>query len=342
MLHDRRAPRGGNVDHIVVGPPGIIVFDTKSWTGAVTSEEGRLHLNGRSAHKAIDSMRAVLDALSVETDFPVAGALVFVETDISAAPRKIDGVGIVKVDEVVDLLRRKDGDLSRSQVDRAAAMVARMFPPMGEQVITEPPPPVAHEVLDTLAPAHVASLPPEERYRFYLAARWTSPNGKVARLYLNTPAGEAYGYASLPFDGGIHLDALATEDTEPLLARLIDRTTLPENDVSNIIAQQDVPFDEVVSHSRWFGRKQTAELLLGGAAHADDRMPFGVGHVVGRTCWETLRLYVTLHVRGVLPIEVGWVDLNTGFMHAHDPHRSGLLQHTWGVMFEKVTKSKKR
>jgi hypothetical protein len=46
VLHDR-AISGGNVDHLVIGPTGVFVIDSKFWAGrAVTVAEGLLYAGG--------------------------------------------------------------------------------------------------------------------------------------------------------------------------------------------------------------------------------------------------------------------------------------------------------
>lgn len=37
LLPDRRTGNGGNIDMLLVGPPGVIVLDAKHWSGAVSS-----------------------------------------------------------------------------------------------------------------------------------------------------------------------------------------------------------------------------------------------------------------------------------------------------------------
>jgi uncharacterized membrane protein len=49
-FHDLAFP-GFNVDHVVVGPAGVFVVETKSHAGKVTSEGDRLLLNGRPPEK---------------------------------------------------------------------------------------------------------------------------------------------------------------------------------------------------------------------------------------------------------------------------------------------------
>jgi hypothetical protein len=54
-LHDVRWPnrRLANIDHIVVGPGGIFVIDSKNWSGHISVEHGRLRQNGRLREKAV-------------------------------------------------------------------------------------------------------------------------------------------------------------------------------------------------------------------------------------------------------------------------------------------------
>lgn len=66
-LHDVRWPgrRFANIDHIVVGPGGIFVVDSKNWSGKVTFEKGVVRQNGRSRETAVsgcaDSALAVAE-----------------------------------------------------------------------------------------------------------------------------------------------------------------------------------------------------------------------------------------------------------------------------------------
>ncbi len=55
VLHDLRWPgrRHANIDHLVVGPGGIFVIDSKHWSGRVTVRDQVLMQNGRKREKAI-------------------------------------------------------------------------------------------------------------------------------------------------------------------------------------------------------------------------------------------------------------------------------------------------
>ncbi len=56
-IHDVRWPgrRLANVDHVLVGPGGIFVIDSKNWSGHITADGDRLRQNGRSRDKAVAS-----------------------------------------------------------------------------------------------------------------------------------------------------------------------------------------------------------------------------------------------------------------------------------------------
>ena len=69
-LHDVRWPgrRLANVDHVLIGPGGVFVIDSKNWTGRITVEGGHLRQNGYSREKAVagaaDAALAVSELIS--------------------------------------------------------------------------------------------------------------------------------------------------------------------------------------------------------------------------------------------------------------------------------------
>lgn len=55
VFHDVRWPgrRYANIDHVVVGPSGVFVIDTKAWSGEVEVRDGMLRQNGRRRERAV-------------------------------------------------------------------------------------------------------------------------------------------------------------------------------------------------------------------------------------------------------------------------------------------------
>ncbi|QNN52318.1 nuclease-related domain-containing protein [Nocardioides mesophilus] len=69
-LHDVRWPgrRLANVDHVLIGPGGVFVIDSKNWTGRISLDGGHLRQNGYSREKAVagaaDAALAVSELIS--------------------------------------------------------------------------------------------------------------------------------------------------------------------------------------------------------------------------------------------------------------------------------------
>lgn len=55
VFHDLRWPgrRFANVDHVVVGPSGVFVIDSKNWSGSITVSSNVLRQNGRAREEAV-------------------------------------------------------------------------------------------------------------------------------------------------------------------------------------------------------------------------------------------------------------------------------------------------
>lgn len=86
VLHRRRWPgtRRADIDHVVVGPGGVFVLDSKNWRGDIRLAGGRLWQGDDDASdeltKLVDQLTAVEGALADHGLAPleVLGALVFV------------------------------------------------------------------------------------------------------------------------------------------------------------------------------------------------------------------------------------------------------------------------
>ena len=101
-----------NIDHIVVGPAGVFVIDTRSWSGRVALEHGRLWQNGQDRSDALASAAEAAVSVSgfvssVRFDH-VHAVVCCAERDIPAA--WVDGVLVCSSEKLVDelhLVRRR-------------------------------------------------------------------------------------------------------------------------------------------------------------------------------------------------------------------------------------------
>ena len=70
VLHDLHWPgrRFANIDHVVIGPPGVFVVDSKNWSGRIEVSNDVLRQNGRQREKAVagaaDSALALAEQLT--------------------------------------------------------------------------------------------------------------------------------------------------------------------------------------------------------------------------------------------------------------------------------------
>jgi hypothetical protein len=55
VVHDLRWPgrARANIDHVIIGPGGVFVVDTKNWSGSITMHEGVLRQNGYNREAAV-------------------------------------------------------------------------------------------------------------------------------------------------------------------------------------------------------------------------------------------------------------------------------------------------
>lgn len=147
VLHDRRWPGStrANVDHVVVGPPGVMVVDTKHWAGPVEVRNGRLCACEEDRHDAVEdllrlvaSVEELLVDLGTEPDGqPVGLSAVHVVpvlafTSFSGARRADSRVGRVRltaVRQLPGLLAAQSAVLSTSEIVRVADYLTEQMPP---------------------------------------------------------------------------------------------------------------------------------------------------------------------------------------------------------------------
>src|SRR3546814_20149304 len=84
VLHDVAWPGRprANIDHVVIGPGGAFVIDSKNWSGAIAVRDQVLRQNGRSREMAVVGAAEAALAVSVAMGgLPATGALCFVRDD---------------------------------------------------------------------------------------------------------------------------------------------------------------------------------------------------------------------------------------------------------------------
>ena len=115
VIHDVSLGRG-NVDHIVIGPPGVFTVETKSHPGPV--RVGRVH--GATLRQADAQRRAIEDVTGVNVEPLIVYSRAWVDRPL--ASRK--GVRVVPARMLLGYLAKRRAILSREEIERAHRLVA--------------------------------------------------------------------------------------------------------------------------------------------------------------------------------------------------------------------------
>jgi Nuclease-related domain len=145
ILHDRKIPGSrANIDHIVIGPPGIFVVETKSFAGSLQIRGDDVYVAGRRKTGMIDEVEreaaAVRTALADDLaahGWAVTPIICVHRADLPWFRSEVAGVRIVSGKETVKRLRKAQAILSPADVERLVALVeerlrpAVVAPPVG-------------------------------------------------------------------------------------------------------------------------------------------------------------------------------------------------------------------
>jgi len=137
ILHDRKIPGSrANIDHIVIGPPGIFVVETKSLGGSLQIRGNDVFVAGRRKTKMIDEAKretlAVQTALAdqlVAHGWTVSPIICVHRADLPMFRSEVAGVRIVSGRDLVTHLRKADRALSQVEVERLATLAAARLRP---------------------------------------------------------------------------------------------------------------------------------------------------------------------------------------------------------------------
>jgi hypothetical protein len=212
VIHDLTVgTRGANLDHLVIGPPGVFVLNTKNLTGHVRIYPRAILQNGRKTNfvpSVLHEARQVQDRLSAVTGRPVAAwsVLVMAGTATLEVKQRPTDFTVVSAREVGRWLQRlQHGRLCPAEVlrlERAARDEATWFParPAARVRPSSPPPPAPSDRVtgparpDRSSRGHDAAADPvgvsTSRWRRYGKDRIYANDGDGTRLgYIDVATG---------------------------------------------------------------------------------------------------------------------------------------------------------
>jgi hypothetical protein len=136
VLHDLRWPgrRYANVDHVVIGPPGVFVIDSKNWAGRISVHDGVLRCNGyrkeREVAGAAEAALAVARLTTVVGPDLVHPVLCFIR-DEEVVGRARD-VWLCSTRNIIGMLESRPARLTPNQVrDVSLQLDAQLSPATG-------------------------------------------------------------------------------------------------------------------------------------------------------------------------------------------------------------------
>jgi hypothetical protein len=140
VLHDRRIPGSrANIDHIVIGPPGVFVVETKSFGGQLKVRGNEVYVAGRRKTAMVEEAKrealAVQVALAPELEALGIGVVPVICVHRASLPwfgSSAGGVRIVSGKELVKRLRKADPWLEPNAVAQLANAAADRLRPAGQ------------------------------------------------------------------------------------------------------------------------------------------------------------------------------------------------------------------
>jgi len=126
-IHDLEIGRG-NADHVLVGPTGVFVIETKDWGGRFYRRRGRLMFNQRAADDVVGQVTVA--ALAVRSRLESAGMDVWVRAvvastraTVSGSPLNLGHVSAVEADHLPAFVRDREETMTSGAVEKAVAAI---------------------------------------------------------------------------------------------------------------------------------------------------------------------------------------------------------------------------
>lgn len=131
VLHDRAVPGSlANIDHLLVGPPGIVVIDAKAHKGTLTMDAGGPRVGGRAFSDNLDKLvrysRTVEASSGRRTS--VYSVICFTEHVGLEQPRQVGAVTLLELRQLLAWLGQLPGVLAPRQVWYLAELLEESHP----------------------------------------------------------------------------------------------------------------------------------------------------------------------------------------------------------------------
>ena len=312
FLHDRKSHTGGNIDHIAFTKSGVIVIDSKNWSGPLSIKGINLFNNGKNVEESINTILNVTEKIkmTLNTD-RVYPMFVFPdEVSIESFSGLYKGVKFVSLTNLnTTLTGLKNANLDIGFVKQCFDTVSEEYQNANDKIIYKTKPVPAAQLVDG-TPEIFEGLSTEERYVFVYATFWKK--NTLERLYIKTNK-----------DSDDYYDIKAK--------KLVNK-----NNSSYLESIAKAVLGESVELSNFVKLNWKNNLLhkIGSKFVVDQAAIFnkGAGYVVAVKRKGTQKITMYQYCFDGSKIELGFVYLPTGEITVSDPKRKGLLNHSWHII----------
>lgn len=311
VLHDRENPRGGNLDHVAVGPAGVAVIDAKQWTAEVEIDGATMRAAGRDRSSALDGVRGQVAQVAASLAeghpaVPVHGYLALTgDVDRGRHLQTIREIRVVGVRELAPCLEGDEQTMDPRAVESVFRDLSVAFPPCAGRDARSPVQP-APPAKDRPADKSRFGMTFDSVIRTYYLKTWQSRGAR--HLYMKSADGDDLGWKDMVTGAVTMTDGGPDPELASAVLRAATATGVP-------LASADLPKVPVQAFgARMLGRvtRTWVAVLIG------HEWRKGTAH----------RMYGTL----IDPVEghfkLGYVDLSNGRVH---PDVDGLINKNLGT-----------
>lgn len=135
VLHDRRKPgSSANINHVIVGPTGVFVVETKSYSGPLSIQGDDVYVGGRRrtdiVHQARSEAEVVQAILAIGGGhLSVTPILCINQAELPLLKAEVQGIRVVNERGLLRVLRRTAQPLEPQDVLEVAALLRRELRP---------------------------------------------------------------------------------------------------------------------------------------------------------------------------------------------------------------------
>ncbi|MFZ4434370.1 MAG: nuclease-related domain-containing protein [Microthrixaceae bacterium] len=167
VFHDLRVPGSrANIDHLVIGPTGVFVVDSKAYSGTFTDGSGTLWRGRNPINREVDTVQFIASRVSEHLDVPVRTVLCFTEANL---PRPVTNLGItsaVTLEALSDVLMSGHRQHADPQIGWIARLASELTEPTTRpEPVVEPVPTITDLAPRGLAPARRRNAESAKRKR---------------------------------------------------------------------------------------------------------------------------------------------------------------------------------